>query len=78
MFEIYVITNKLNGRRYVGQTSRSYLDRFNEHCYYAYIHPKLNKYLAKDIRVFGKDKTRIVALRAFEGCTHIYPKVDII
>lgn len=55
MFEIYVITNKLNGRRYVGQTSRSYLDRFNEHCYYAYIHPKLNKYLAKDIRLFGKD-----------------------
>lgn len=29
---IYVITNKLNGKQYVGQTSRDLETRFNEHC----------------------------------------------
>ena len=30
---IYVITNKVNGKQYVGQTSRNIDTRFEEHCY---------------------------------------------
>lgn len=30
---IYLITNKINGKQYVGQTSRDIWTRFDEHCY---------------------------------------------
>ena len=31
MNEVYLITNRVNGKRYVGITSRGYLERFKEH-----------------------------------------------
>lgn len=30
---IYLVTNKINGKQYVGQTQRSIKDRWLEHCY---------------------------------------------
>ena len=46
--KIYVITNKLNGKQYVGQTSRNLDDRFYEHCYdkrsTSHIHRAIQKY----------------------------------
>jgi group I intron endonuclease len=31
MYDVYLITNSVNGKKYVGVTSRGYLFRFNEH-----------------------------------------------
>ena len=31
MYEVYLITNSVNGKRYVGITKRGYMQRFNEH-----------------------------------------------
>ena len=44
---IYVITNKINGNQYVGQTSRDIYVRFEEHCYESSnssIHKAIKKY----------------------------------
>ena len=45
---IYLITNKINGKRYVGQTSRDIWTRFEEHCYddrsTSAIHTAIKKY----------------------------------
>ena len=45
---IYVITNKINGKQYVGQTSRNIEDRYYEHCYdkrsTSHIHNAIQKY----------------------------------
>lgn len=44
---IYVITNLINGKQYVGQTSRDIYVRFDEHCYDASnsaIHKAIEKY----------------------------------
>lgn len=30
---IYLITNKINGKKYIGQTSRDLYTRFHEHCH---------------------------------------------
>lgn len=40
---IYVITNKLNGKQYVGQTSRNIEDRYYEHCYDSRSTSKIHK-----------------------------------
>lgn len=45
---IYVITNKITGKQYVGQTSRNIETRFEEHCYddrsTSHIHNAIKKY----------------------------------
>ena len=33
--DIYIITNLINNRQYVGQTVKGYKNRFNQHCLYA-------------------------------------------
>lgn len=45
---IYIITNKINGKQYVGQTSRDIYTRFDEHCFdkrsTSAIHAAIEKY----------------------------------
>ena len=33
--DIYLITNLINGKQYVGQTTKGYLKRWRDHCTYA-------------------------------------------
>lgn len=52
---IYVITNKVNGKQYVGQTSRSIETRYDEHCYddrsTSAIHQAIKKYGVSNFKV---------------------------
>lgn len=52
---IYVITNKITGKQYVGQTSRDIDTRFEEHCYddrsTSHIHNSIKKYGIKNFTV---------------------------
>lgn len=45
---IYLITNKINGKQYVGQTARDMWTRFEEHC-----KPSNTTYLGKAIQKYG-------------------------
>lgn len=48
---IYLITNKVNGKQYVGQTTRSLKIRWNNHCY---IRPDSSA-IGRAIRKYGKE-----------------------
>lgn len=57
MIDIYIITNMLNGKQYVGKTQRGYELRFKEHCssytngFNTYIGNAIHKYGAENFRV---------------------------
>lgn len=53
MYKIYKITNKINGKIYIGQTSLSVEDRFNAHVYNAETNCQFH--LSKAIRKYGKE-----------------------
>ena len=53
---IYCITNKINGKQYVGQTVRSLEERYSEHC------RKLNTVVGKAIKKYGKENFNIEIL----------------
>ena len=57
MNSVYLITNKVTGKYYVGQTTMSIEERFKWHCYY-----KPNKELHKDIFEYGKGNFSIETL----------------
>lgn len=50
---IYLITNKVNGKRYIGKTAKSIEERWYHHCKNAEY--GLNTYLYKAIRKYGKE-----------------------
>lgn len=54
MYEIYLITNKLTDKKYVGQTKSSigYLNRFNQHCQES-LNPKDTMILHKAMAKYG-------------------------
>ncbi|ETT37032.1 hypothetical protein C161_11003 [Paenibacillus sp. FSL R5-192] len=54
MYDIYVITNKVNGKRYVGYTSKGYESRFNDHIKQS--RGSSERYLCRAIRKYGKDQ----------------------
>lgn len=58
---IYLITNKLNGKKYVGCTKHSVEHRWKQHCYVAMKGKKMS-YIAKAIRKYGVDNFSVEQL----------------
>lgn len=56
--EIYKITNKINGKVYIGQTIRPVEYRFNRHINDA-MRNKIDTHFARAIRKYGPDKWRL-------------------
>lgn len=65
---IYVITNKINGKQYVGQTIRNIEERFYEHCYdkrsTSAIHKAIEKY---GINNFSLEKLETVDITLLDS-----------
>ena len=61
MYEAYLITNQISGKKYVGITKRGYMKRFQEHIRYA---TKSNRHslLYEDIRKFGVESFTVSLL----------------
>lgn len=62
MNQVYLITNRVNGKRYVGITCRSYFDRFKEH-----VHEALNgstSMLHAAMRKYGPDRFDVILLES--------------
>ena len=49
---IYKITNKINGKIYIGQTTRDLNERWNNHCFYKH---KKKSAINEAIKVYGKE-----------------------
>ncbi len=66
--KIYKITNKLNGKIYVGQTLKSLEERFQKHCWGTTEKDKyhLNMAIKKAIRKYGKDNFTIELIEEVE------------
>lgn len=64
MFTIYLITNKTNGKRYVGLTSRSIRERWLEHLSGARC--GLDTYIYRAIRKYGSESFTITTLDTSE------------
>lgn len=58
MTKIYLITNILNGKKYVGKTKYSLAHRFSQHCNNAYY----NTYIHNAIKKYGKENFKIEEL----------------
>lgn len=54
---IYKITNKINNKVYIGQTSKTIEERFQRHLSLA--RQKVNRYLYDAINYYGKDNFEI-------------------
>lgn len=50
IFTIYAITNKITGKKYIGQTTRDPKERFIEHC-----NPNRKSVLSLNIGLYGKE-----------------------
>lgn len=61
--KIYLITNLVNGKQYVGKTIGDVNHRFNEHISDA-ISGRVNTDLARDIRAYGRGAFNISVLRS--------------
>lgn len=54
MTRIYLITNKVNGKQYVGKTKYTLAHRFTQHCtrdYHTYIHNAIQKYGRENFKI---------------------------
>ena len=57
--KIYLISNEINHKLYVGQTVLSLNKRFNGHCCYSKTDKSVNMYIKRAIHKYGKDKFHI-------------------
>lgn len=61
LVDIYLITNKLNGKKYVGKTSRGYKKRFYEHC--NGVEFGTYSYISNAIRKYGKENFEVELIK---------------
>lgn len=57
--KIYLITNDVNSKVYIGQTVQSLNKRFNGHCCYSKSDRTVNMHIKRAIHKYGKDKFHI-------------------
>lgn len=60
--KIYLITNDVNSKVYVGQTIQTLNKRFNGHCCYSKSDRSSNMYIKRAIHKYGRDKFHITLL----------------
>lgn len=53
--KIYLITNDINSKVYIGQTIQSLNKRFNGHCCYSKSDKSINMYIKRAIHKYGRD-----------------------
>lgn len=63
---IYLITNKINNKQYIGQTVRTVQERWHQHISQAYRYSD-NCYLHNAIRKYGKDNFIITTIEEIEN-----------
>lgn len=59
MYEIYLITNLINNKKYVGQTNQGYLHRFKEHLSESFRNTKHICLLHKAIKKYGIENFKV-------------------
>lgn len=59
---IYLISNDINNKLYVGQTTQTLNKRFNGHCCYSKSDRSVNMYIKRAIHKYGKDKFHILLI----------------
>lgn len=59
---IYLVTNKLDSKQYIGQTTRTVAERWTEHC----IPSRLDFYIDRAIKKYGADSFEIKVLATAE------------
>ena len=64
--KIYVISNDVNNKLYVGQTLQTLNKRFNGHCCYSKSDRSSNMYIKRAIHKYGRDKFHI---KLIEECS---------
>lgn len=57
--KIYLITNDVNSKLYIGQTIQTLNKRFNGHCCYSKSDKSANMYIKRAIHKYGRDKFHI-------------------
>ena len=65
MSNIYIITNDLNDKVYIGYTSQTISRRFYTHCWEAQNNNNDTSYLHKAIRKYGKEHFKISLIESF-------------
>lgn len=62
MYKIYIITNLINNKQYIGKTGQTLKKRFEGHCYGNH-----NTLISKAIKEFGKENFKIEVLEEISG-----------
>ena len=60
--KIYLISNDINNKLYVGQTIQTLSKRFNGHCCYSKSDRSANMYIKRAIHKYGRDKFHITLI----------------
>lgn len=62
MFNIYLITNKINGKEYVGMPGQGYMNRFKDHIACSRNADKYKTVLYNAIRKYGEENFSVKLL----------------